>query len=112
MQTSRSQNYESSISEILSGAQHIVSFPGQSQYAAGSGGTSACGLAAFNCARIVFRHEAAGRRGKELLAALLDWDMMEVCRIIGSLRACADSGERTGSSRHLLPMVWICASRG
>ncbi len=47
--------------DILVGKQRIVSHPGTGQYIATSEstsvGTSACGLAALNCARIAFQYQ-------------------------------------------------------
>jgi hypothetical protein len=69
---------EASVTGILQGAQHIVSFPGRSQYTSGAGGASACGLAAFNCARVVLGREVHGCAGRELLEAMMEDKMMEV----------------------------------
>lgn len=48
------------LKDVLSGKQRIVSHPGTGQYQATSesaSSTSACGLAALNCARIVFQYQ-------------------------------------------------------
>lgn len=49
---------EKIVGAILGGQQQIVSYAGASQYQEIEGtttGTSSCGLAALNCARILFR---------------------------------------------------------
>jgi hypothetical protein len=66
------------VRDILAGSSHIVSFQGRSQYAAGGGGASACGLAAFNCVRIALGREQAGQRDGELIRSMLGRETMEV----------------------------------
>ena len=53
------QTSEKLIEQILSGTEHIISHPGSSQYG-GRDGISACGLACFNFARVLFAKEASG----------------------------------------------------
>lgn len=52
--------------DILVGKQRIVSHPGSGQYMATSEstsvGTSACGLAALNCARVAFQYQDVAER--------------------------------------------------
>jgi hypothetical protein len=49
------------LEEVLTGKQRIISHAGTGQYQAtsesASVGTSACGLAALNCARVVFQYQ-------------------------------------------------------
>ncbi len=51
------------LEEVLKGEQRIVSHAGTGQYQAtsesASVGTSACGLAALNCARVVFQYQVS-----------------------------------------------------
>jgi len=60
MSTIRENNEaDALIQQILNGAEHIVSYPGTSQYG-GREGISACGLASLNFARVLFEKEAGG----------------------------------------------------
>ncbi|KAF8967727.1 hypothetical protein BDZ97DRAFT_1656009 [Flammula alnicola] len=59
MQT-RPQDLNKVLEEVLEGKQQVISYPGTSQYQVRSGSeatgiVSACGLAALNCARTIFR---------------------------------------------------------
>jgi hypothetical protein len=63
----------------------VQCFPGLSQYSQvfnttgdSRTGSSACGLACFNCARIVFTKEQNGIRGTDLLTELLEKQTFEV----------------------------------
>lgn len=74
---------EDIVGAILDGQQEIVSYAGASQYqdAKGMGtGASSCGLAALNCARIVFRiyqalkpspHSSSADDARRLLSGIL-----------------------------------------
>lgn len=73
------------IAKILSGEECVVSYPGISQYTQvsdspdGSGsGSSACGLASFNCARIALIKERNGLQGIELLNDMVKLETFEV----------------------------------
>lgn len=64
--------------QVLTGTltDYVVSH-GRSQYS-GSGGISACGLAAMNCVRLVLLKERAGICGKALLEELVEEKTIEV----------------------------------
>ncbi|KAI0089044.1 hypothetical protein BDY19DRAFT_1004995 [Irpex rosettiformis] len=49
--------------------EYVASHPGRSQYS--TGGTSACGLAALNCARIILQSEMQGDRRREELLEMM-----------------------------------------
>jgi hypothetical protein len=86
MQSGSQQNnsgpdVKSILRQVFLGNQQIVSHVGVSQFqASGSAGTgrSACGLAALNCARIVFDREERGIRNKSLLRQVLARETAEV----------------------------------
>ena len=67
-------------SVVLDGAEHVVSHGGTSQYNRDGTGTSGCGLAALNFARIVFSMEKSGLRDITLLQAVLARACTEVPR--------------------------------
>jgi regulator of replication initiation timing len=77
---SPSQRHDEVVARILAGTQQTVSFPGRSQYAAGGGGASACGLAAFNCVRIILSRERDGIRAAELVSSMVDRETIEVSK--------------------------------
>ncbi|TFK55435.1 hypothetical protein OE88DRAFT_1716275 [Heliocybe sulcata] len=58
--------------EVLQGRQRVVTFPGSSQYGRTGGGTSACGLAALNCARIILGKSKNGLQGTALLESIME----------------------------------------
>jgi hypothetical protein len=62
--------HEETVDRVLAGVQQVVSFPGCSQYAAGGGGVSTCGLAALNCARVILGRERDGLKGEELVCSM------------------------------------------
>ncbi|KAG6890929.1 hypothetical protein C0995_000886 [Termitomyces sp. Mi166 len=55
------------ISQVFKGEQLLVSHDGLSQYRHHSVGQSACGLAALNCARLIFEKQNDGLRGEDLI---------------------------------------------
>lgn len=57
---------------------HISTVPGRSQYSINGKGTSACGLAALNCARLILTKEKDGIKGVELLRLMMRKDTLEV----------------------------------
>ncbi|CDO71361.1 hypothetical protein BN946_scf184908.g119 [Trametes cinnabarina] len=65
--------------KLLSGvrSEYIVTHPGISQYNSASGGVSACGLAALNCARLVLGLHAAGIDTSLLLEELAKRPFLE-----------------------------------
>jgi hypothetical protein len=63
---------------IIEGNEEIISHRGASQYWNGGSGTSACGLAALNCARVIFQKEIEGLEDHALLADLVQREAMEV----------------------------------
>ncbi|TFY74325.1 hypothetical protein EWM64_g9687, partial [Hericium alpestre] len=65
------------VREAVKGSEKIVSFAGTSQYGLQGLGTSACGLAALNFARVVFAKAQEGIRGEELLRAILTKETAE-----------------------------------
>ena len=67
-------------SVVVDGEQHVVSHAGTSQYNRDGTGTSACGLAALNFARIVFSMEQSGLQDTTLLQAVLARACVEVLR--------------------------------
>jgi hypothetical protein len=83
----RREHADDVVTAVLRGIQQVVSFPGRSQYAGGPSGVSACGLAAFNCARVIPGWERGGGEGRELLSAMVQREAMEV-----SEGVAADSG--------------------
>lgn len=66
------------LTKILSGREHVVSFPGRSQYGPDGGGVSACGLAALNCARVILGKERDGMRGEHILRDMMKRETAEV----------------------------------
>jgi hypothetical protein len=68
---------EEAVDGVLAGSQYVVSFPGRSQYTAGGGGASACGLAALNCVRVVLGRERDGLKGEELVYSIMGRETME-----------------------------------
>jgi hypothetical protein len=68
---------EEAVDGVLAGSQHVVSFPGRSQYTAGGGGASACGLAALNCVRVVLGRERDGLKDEELAYSMMGRETME-----------------------------------
>jgi hypothetical protein len=71
------RSQEETVDRILTGVQQVVSFPGRSQYAAGGGGVSTCGLAALNCARVILGRERDGLKGEELVCSMMGRETME-----------------------------------
>lgn len=71
------------IDALVSGtiSSYVVSYAGNSQYSAG-GGMSSCGLAAFNCSRIILGKEQGGLRGVSLLNDILKRQTLEVCLVL------------------------------
>lgn len=70
---------DSEVRNILRGLEHLVSFPGRSQYTPdGETGISACGLAALNCARTILNLEQKGIQGARLLQEMLRLETFEV----------------------------------
>ena len=67
--------------KIIAGGfpDYVVTYPGRSQYSHTSGGVSACGLAALNCARVVLSVHNAGLGGVEFVQALMTRELLEVC---------------------------------
>ncbi|KAF5388163.1 hypothetical protein D9615_000203 [Tricholomella constricta] len=62
------------LDQVFFGKQEIISHDGVSQYQkrrSPSAGRSACGLAALNCARLIFGKEDGGLAGEELIRWLL-----------------------------------------
>ena len=66
---------------IVNGTEHVLSYGGTSQYSRDGTGTSACGLAALNFARIVFSMEQGGLQDTALLQAVLARECAEVRRL-------------------------------
>ncbi|TFK65855.1 hypothetical protein BDN72DRAFT_800715 [Pluteus cervinus] len=70
------------IERIFTGAEVIVSHPGSSQYAQGTG-VSACGLASLNCARVIFEKQKEGLLGEVILGDVMRKetieDIMTIC---------------------------------
>jgi hypothetical protein len=64
------------IDKLFGGDEHIVAFSGTSQYS--QGGSSACGLAAMNCVRLVLDQEYRGRREDDLISLLCQQGIMTV----------------------------------
>jgi hypothetical protein len=62
---------------IMEGREQIVSHRGESQYWIGGRGSSACGLAAMNCARLIFQKEAEGLHDDALFEFIIDRATME-----------------------------------
>ncbi|KAH8094848.1 hypothetical protein BXZ70DRAFT_896170 [Cristinia sonorae] len=67
---------EGALAAVLQGrSKHLVSFAGQSQY--GGGGSSACGLAALNFARIILEKERDGLKDVALLQEMTRDEVIE-----------------------------------
>lgn len=69
---------EQAIEDLMSGTTSslIISHPGISQYI--TGGLSSCGLACFNCARIILGREREGLRGLALLNEIVKLQTTQV----------------------------------
>jgi len=65
---------------VMYGTEHLVSHGGTSQYNRGGTGTSACGLAALNFARIALSMQQSGLQDTALLQAVLGRECAEVRR--------------------------------
>lgn len=65
------------LQDIFNGKGHTSTHAGSSQYSR-AGSSSACGLAAMNCARHILRLERQGLTGDELLDTILNKETMEV----------------------------------
>jgi hypothetical protein len=65
-------------SVLVDRAERTVSYGGTGQYSADGSGTSACGLAALNFARVVFAIEKSGLEDEALLQAVLARECAEV----------------------------------
>ena len=65
-------------SVVVGDSEHVVSYGGTSQYNRDGTGSSACGLAALNFARIVFSIEQSGLQETTLLQAVLARACVEV----------------------------------
>jgi hypothetical protein len=63
---------------LLDGAEQVFSYGGTSQYIKDGTGTSACGLAALNFARIVFSMEQGGLQDIALVQTVLARECAEV----------------------------------
>ncbi|TCD67572.1 hypothetical protein EIP91_012269 [Steccherinum ochraceum] len=92
--SSSSKPMEGPLVTVLQGVgEHVVSFPGRSQYGGeAGGGTAACGLAALNCARIILARERDGLKDVALLQEMLRKETLE-----DVLRICL----RWSSTAHL-----------
>ncbi|TFK66840.1 hypothetical protein BDN72DRAFT_127511 [Pluteus cervinus] len=55
------------LKDIMNGKEVVVSHPGSSQYMSQGNGSSACGLAALNCVRLVFAKAKEGLTGEDLI---------------------------------------------
>jgi hypothetical protein len=66
---------------LVDGVERVLSYGGTGQYNRDGTGTSACGLAALNFARIVFAMEQSGLQGINLLQAVLARECAEVRRV-------------------------------
>jgi hypothetical protein len=66
---------------LLDGAEQVFSYGGTSQYNKDGTGTSACGLAALNFARIVFSIEQGGLQDTALVQTVLARECAEVRRL-------------------------------
>ena len=59
--------------------EYVVTHPGLSQYSKSGGGTSACGLAALNCARIVLGLHLTVPGTTQIVHELMNCRLLEVC---------------------------------
>ncbi|KZT29351.1 hypothetical protein NEOLEDRAFT_1128071 [Neolentinus lepideus HHB14362 ss-1] len=75
--------------EVLQGMQRVVTFPGSSQYGRTGGGTSACGLAALNCARIILGKYKEGLQGTPLLETVMRRETLQ--NILGICQSWSNS---------------------
>ena len=94
-----SSDTDQRITQILQGKETIVTYHGLSQYTGSNGdlgeGSSACGLACFNCARLVLSKERNGMQGMELLSYLIKRETFEVSILIGLKRTNVSIFDRT-----------------
>jgi hypothetical protein len=100
---------------VLLGRERVVSFAGRSQYNAGQGGVSACGLAAMNFARVITSMRNATNLGdRELLDRLCRQETMEVSgEVVFAVGGAPDLGSRnSGDPLYLRFMGWAVAPRG
>jgi hypothetical protein len=103
---------EETVDRVLAGIQQVVSFEGRSQYAAGGGGASTCGLAALNCARVILGRERDGLKGEELVCSMMGRETMEASAHMPTLLSTSSSSSSSaGDTRHLFPLDWLGASR-
>ena len=64
--------------KLLGGEEHLVEFPG-SQYSQGT--SSACGLIALNCVRLLLDLEYGGKREDELVALMCRQGFIKVSTV-------------------------------
>ena len=65
-------NLKAIVQNVLDGTEGVVCYPGTNQYSDGGiTGTSACGLAALNFARVIFEKEQETGRDEEFLQAVV-----------------------------------------
>lgn len=73
----RDRNSSEAIRKVLRGQEHIATYAGSSQYSQGT--SSACGLAALNCVRVVLDLERKDIKEDILLQAMMQQETMDVC---------------------------------
>jgi hypothetical protein len=65
------------VQSILEGVTRVVSYPGTSQYSTGAG-TSACGLASLNCARVLLAKDYDNTDPSSFISSLISRETVEV----------------------------------
>ncbi|KAI0317531.1 hypothetical protein OF83DRAFT_1120887 [Amylostereum chailletii] len=84
--SSRQEHLDLSRRILVSGTEHIVSYPGTGQYNSRGAGTAACGLASVNFARVLFarEQEIQGDPARLLKTALAKETLEEITNICSS----------------------------
>ncbi|KAF8657107.1 hypothetical protein AX16_002294 [Volvariella volvacea WC 439] len=97
--------YNPNVLKVLNGELVVVSYEGTSQYSQG-GGSSACGLAALNCARIVLGHEKTGVKSLNLLDVMMQRstaeDITSICHLWNGSHLEVDELENLPIFQHSL----------
>jgi hypothetical protein len=65
------------VQSILEGVTRVISYPGTSQYSSGAG-TSACGLASLNCAKVLLAKDHNNTDPFSFIASLISRETVEV----------------------------------
>ena len=99
-------------SVVVGDSEHVVSYGGTSQYNTDGTGSSACGLAALNFARIVLYIEQNGLQEATLLQAVLARACVEVRRRYSNPLSKRSLISSTGNHSYMHVVVGKPSSRG